>query len=83
MLVGLPLPGRIPSLPFGATSRVIGGEYMLPTHDPTRARATSPSRLIKGYVYTLQCSETDAGKLTKLDVINGECERLTYLVKTG
>jgi signal transduction histidine kinase len=41
----------------------------------------TPLTVIKGYVYTLQRSETDPAKLARLDVINGECERLTYLVE--
>jgi signal transduction histidine kinase len=38
--------------------------------------------VIKGYVYTLQRSEADAGKAAKLDVINGECERLAYMIES-
>jgi signal transduction histidine kinase len=41
----------------------------------------TPLTVIKGYVYTLQRSESDPKKLAKLDVINGECERLAYLVE--
>jgi two-component system sensor histidine kinase BaeS len=41
----------------------------------------TPLTVIKGYVYTLQRSETDPAKLARLDVINGECERLAYLVE--
>jgi signal transduction histidine kinase len=32
-------------------------------------------------VYTLQRTERDPAKLARLDVINGECERLAYLVE--
>jgi signal transduction histidine kinase len=37
--------------------------------------------VIKGYVYTLQRTEQDPARLARLDVINGECERLTYLME--
>ena len=41
----------------------------------------TPLTVIKGYVYTLHRSESDPGKAAKLDVINGECERLGYLIE--
>ena len=41
----------------------------------------TPLTVIKGYVYTLQRAEDDPSKAAKLDVINGECERLAYLVE--
>ena len=41
----------------------------------------TPLTVIKGYVYTLQRTETDPAKLHRLEVINGECERLAYLVE--
>lgn len=41
----------------------------------------TPITVIKGYVYTLGRGETDTDVLAKLDVINGECERLAYLVE--
>ncbi|HEY0388691.1 MAG TPA: HAMP domain-containing sensor histidine kinase [Gaiellales bacterium] len=41
----------------------------------------TPLTVIKGYVYTLRRGEDDAEKAAKLDVINGECERLAYLVE--
>jgi len=41
----------------------------------------TPLTVIKGYVYTLQRAEDDPAKAAKLDVINGECERLAYLVE--
>jgi signal transduction histidine kinase len=37
--------------------------------------------VIKGHVYTLSRSEADPDKAAKLEVINGECERLSYLVE--
>ena len=37
--------------------------------------------VIKGYVYTLHRSESDPGKAAKLDVIDGEWERLGYLIE--
>jgi signal transduction histidine kinase len=42
----------------------------------------TPLTVIKGYVYTLQRNEADAGKAAKLDVINGECERLAYMIES-
>ena len=36
----------------------------------------TPITVIKGYVYTLGRTQTDSDLLAKLDVINGECERL-------
>jgi cell cycle sensor histidine kinase DivJ len=42
----------------------------------------TPLTVIKGYVYTLQRSEADSAKSAKLDVINGECERLTYMIES-
>jgi signal transduction histidine kinase len=41
----------------------------------------TPITVIKGYVYTLGRTQTDTDLLAKLDVINGECERLAYLVE--
>jgi signal transduction histidine kinase len=41
----------------------------------------TPLTVIRGYAYTLQRQESDAGKLAKLDVITAECERLGYLVE--
>jgi two-component system, OmpR family, sensor histidine kinase ResE len=41
----------------------------------------TPLTVIKGYVYTLHRSECDPGKAAKLDVIDGECERLGYLIE--
>ncbi|HEY3765710.1 MAG TPA: HAMP domain-containing sensor histidine kinase [Gaiellales bacterium] len=41
----------------------------------------TPLTVIKGYVYTLHRSESDPSKAAKLDVINGECERLGYLIE--
>jgi signal transduction histidine kinase len=41
----------------------------------------TPLTVIKGYVYTLQRAEDDPAKLQRLEVINGECERLAYLVE--
>ena len=41
----------------------------------------TPLTVIKGYVYTLQRGEDDPTKAAKLEVINGECERLAYLVE--
>ena len=41
----------------------------------------TPITVIKGYVYTLGRTQTDSDLLAKLDVINGECERLAYLVE--
>jgi signal transduction histidine kinase len=40
-----------------------------------------PLTVVKGYVFTLQRSEHDPDRLAKLEVINGECERLAYLVE--
>jgi signal transduction histidine kinase len=37
--------------------------------------------VIKGYAYTLQRAQPDGPTAAKLDVINGECERLAYLVE--
>ncbi|MFL5830207.1 MAG: hypothetical protein ACJ76X_09850, partial [Solirubrobacteraceae bacterium] len=36
---------------------------------------------MKGYVYTLHRSECDPVKAVKLDVIDGECEQLGYLIE--
>jgi signal transduction histidine kinase len=41
----------------------------------------TPLTVIKGYVYTLRRAEDDPVKAAKLDVINGECERLAYLAE--
>jgi signal transduction histidine kinase len=41
----------------------------------------TPLTVIKGYAYTLRRSERDPARAAKLDVINGECERLAYLVE--
>jgi len=41
----------------------------------------TPLTVIKGYVYTLQRGEDDPIKSARLEVINGECERLAYLVE--
>jgi two-component system, OmpR family, sensor histidine kinase BaeS len=41
----------------------------------------TPLTVIKGYVYTLRRAEDDPVKAGRLDVINGECERLAYLVE--
>ena len=41
----------------------------------------TPLTVIKGYVYTLHRSESDPSKAAKLDVIDGECERLGYLIE--
>ena len=41
----------------------------------------TPLTVIKGYVYTLHRSECDPAKAAKLDVIDGECERLGYLIE--
>lgn len=41
----------------------------------------TPLTVIKGYIYTLHRSESDPAKAAKLDVINGECERLGYLIE--
>jgi len=41
----------------------------------------TPLTVIKGYVYTLRRAEDDPVKADRLDVINGECERLAYLVE--
>jgi hypothetical protein len=40
-----------------------------------------PLIVIKGYVYTLHRAEYDPAKAAKLDVIDGECERLGYLIE--
>ena len=42
----------------------------------------TPLTVIKGYVYTLQRAEADSAKAAKLDVIDGECERLSYMVES-
>ncbi len=42
----------------------------------------TPLTVIKGYVYTLQRAEADSGKAAKLQVIDGECERLSYMIET-
>jgi signal transduction histidine kinase len=41
----------------------------------------TPLTVIKGYVYTLGRAESDPDKVAKLEVINGECERLAYLIE--
>jgi signal transduction histidine kinase len=41
----------------------------------------TPLTVIKGYVYTLHRTESDPSKAAKLDVIDGECERLGYLIE--
>jgi signal transduction histidine kinase len=41
----------------------------------------TPLTVIKGYVYTLHRAESDPVKAAKLDVIDGECERLGYLIE--
>jgi signal transduction histidine kinase len=41
----------------------------------------TPLTVIKGYVYTLHRAESDPAKAAKLDVIDGECERLGYLIQ--
>jgi signal transduction histidine kinase len=41
----------------------------------------TPLTVIKGYVYTLHRTESDPARAAKLDVINGECERLGYLIE--
>ena len=41
----------------------------------------TPLTVIKGYVYTLHRAESDPAKAAKLDVIDGECERLGYLIE--
>ena len=41
----------------------------------------TPITVIKGYVYTLGRTHTEPELLAKLEVINGECERLAYLVE--
>jgi two-component system sensor histidine kinase VanS len=41
----------------------------------------TPLTVIKGYVYTLHRAESDPAKAAKLDVIDGECERLAYLIE--
>ncbi len=41
----------------------------------------TPLTVIKGYVYTLRRSQRDGDTRAKLDVIDGECERLAYLVE--
>jgi two-component system sensor histidine kinase BaeS len=41
----------------------------------------TPITVIKGYAYTLQRAQPDGAAAAKLDVINGECERLAYLVE--
>jgi signal transduction histidine kinase len=61
----------------------------LATEEHSRARfigkvsheLRTPLTVIRGYAYTLQRQESDAGKLAKLDVITAECERLGYLVE--
>jgi signal transduction histidine kinase len=42
----------------------------------------TPLTVIKGYVYTLQRAEADSGKAAKLQVIDGECERLSYMIES-
>ena len=46
----------------------------------TASFGPTPLTVIKGYVYTLHRAESDPAKAAKLDVINGECERLGYLI---
>jgi two-component system, OmpR family, sensor histidine kinase MtrB len=41
----------------------------------------TPVTVIKGYVYTLRRGEADPARAGRLDVIDGECERLAYLVE--
>jgi signal transduction histidine kinase len=41
----------------------------------------TPLTVIKGYVYTLHRAESDPAKAARLDVIDGECERLGYLIE--
>ena len=41
----------------------------------------TPLTVIKGYVYALRRFEEDPARAAKLDIINGECERLAYLVE--
>lgn len=41
----------------------------------------TPLTVIKGYVYSLHRNECDPAKLDRLAVIDGECERLAYLVE--
>ena len=41
----------------------------------------TPLTVIKGYVYALRRVEDDPARAAKLDIINGECERLAYLVE--
>lgn len=42
----------------------------------------TPLTVIKGYVYTLQRAEGDSAKAAKLDVIDAECERLSYMIES-
>jgi signal transduction histidine kinase len=42
----------------------------------------TPLTVIKGYVYTLQRAEADSTKAAKLQVIDGECERLSYMIES-
>ena len=42
----------------------------------------TPLTVIKGYVYTLQRAEGDSAKAAKLSVIDGECERLSYMIES-
>jgi signal transduction histidine kinase len=42
----------------------------------------TPLTVIKGYVYTLQRAEGDSAKAAKLEVIDGECERLSYMIES-
>ena len=42
----------------------------------------TPLTVIKGYVYTLQRAEGDSAKAAKLNVIDGECERLSYMIES-
>jgi two-component system, OmpR family, phosphate regulon sensor histidine kinase PhoR len=42
----------------------------------------TPLTVIKGYVYTLQRAEADSAKAAKLEVIDGECERLSYMIES-
>jgi signal transduction histidine kinase len=41
----------------------------------------TPLTVIKGYVYTLRRGQRDGDTAAKLDVIDGECERLAYLIE--
>jgi signal transduction histidine kinase len=41
----------------------------------------TPLTVIKGYVYTLHRAQSDPSKAAKLDLIDGESERLGYLIE--